>query len=94
MTVTTMKSDDARGKWRELLDTVFVNRDEAVVIERYAKPLAVLMNYETWQERRFTLREVETLMAAREAELRNGPTISHEELKAKIEGRSNVASPV
>lgn len=94
MTITTMKSDDARVKWRELLDNVLVNRDEAVVIERYTKPLAVLMNYEAWQERRFTQREVEALMAAQEAELRNGPTISHEDLKAKIEARNNAAHPV
>lgn len=95
MTVTTIKSDDARSKWRELLDTVFVNRDEAVVIERYAKPLAVLINYDTWQERRFTQREVQALLMAKEIELRGEPTISSEEHRARMQERyGNVTSPI
>lgn len=48
MTVSTIKSDDARNKWAALLDRVLGNQSEEVVIERYNRPLAVLVNYAAW----------------------------------------------
>ena len=68
-----------------------------VVIIRRNKPIAVLVSVESWNgtnarleraEQRFTQREAEAIAAANLAELRNEPTISHEELKARIESES------
>lgn len=49
MTVVTMKSDEARSRFRDILDTVFSGLTE-VVIERYNKPTAVVVNYHEWQK--------------------------------------------
>jgi hypothetical protein len=48
MTVLTMKGEEARNSWRDIIDTAF--RGGQVVIQRYDKPVAVLVNYEAWQE--------------------------------------------
>jgi prevent-host-death family protein len=48
MTVKTFKSDEARLKLRDILDDVF-RGDTEVVIERYNKPTAVVVNYDQWQ---------------------------------------------
>ncbi len=49
MTVVTMKSDEARSKFRDILDDVLSGSAE-VVIERYNKPTAVVVNYHEWQK--------------------------------------------
>lgn len=38
-----MSSDEARSKWREVLDTAVAGNP--VIIERYGKPVAVIMPY-------------------------------------------------
>jgi prevent-host-death family protein len=48
MTTKTFKSDEARLKLRDILDDVF-RGDTEVVIERYNKPTAVVVNYDQWQ---------------------------------------------
>lgn len=82
---TVLSADQARVNWRDMLDQAF--RGGAVVIERYSKPIAVVVGYDEWQQRRFTQREVDAIVKAKVAELRNEPTISHEELKARIAER-------
>jgi len=42
-----MKSDEARTKMRDILDEVTAGRE--VVIARYNKPTAVVVNYAQWQ---------------------------------------------
>lgn len=49
MTIITMKSDEARSRFRDILDHVFGGLTE-VVIERYNKPTAVVVNYHEWQK--------------------------------------------
>lgn len=49
MTIKTFNSVDARVKLRDILDDV-ISGDTEVVIERYNKPSAVIINYEQWQE--------------------------------------------
>jgi prevent-host-death family protein len=44
MNVRTLKSDEARQGWRDLLDAV--SNGDDVVIERYNKPVAALISYE------------------------------------------------
>ena len=65
-----------------------------VVLAHRSKPAAVLVSVEEWDrvadelaERRFTQREVEAIVKAKLAESRNEPTISHEELKARMAER-------
>ena len=41
MTTIKMSSDEARTKWREVLDTAVAGNQ--IVIERYGKPVAVIM---------------------------------------------------
>lgn len=63
MTCRILNSDDARTRWRDILDAA--NRGEDVVIARYGKPTAVVIpiaDYEALQE------ELEDLRAARRAQ--------------------------
>src|SRR5688572_18889170 len=63
MTITTVKSEEARLNWRDTLDTAHTGG--AVVIERYSKPVAVVVNYEQWQKERTRLKELELAAEAR-----------------------------
>jgi antitoxin (DNA-binding transcriptional repressor) of toxin-antitoxin stability system len=47
MTALTMKSEEARNSWRNMLDHTFTGGE--VVIERHGKPTAVMVNYQQWQ---------------------------------------------
>jgi hypothetical protein len=47
MNVVTMKGEEARNSWRDIIDTAFKGGE--VVIQRYDKPVAVLVNYKAWQ---------------------------------------------
>jgi prevent-host-death family protein len=63
MITTTFTSDDARKRWRDLLDMTY--RDDAeVVIERYNKPVAVLINYEQYQAVKGLLHEMRMIRQA------------------------------
>ena len=46
MKTKTISSDQARAKWRELLDTAAAG--EPVIIARYGKPVAVLVPYQDY----------------------------------------------
>lgn len=46
MKTKTISSDQARAKWRELLDTAVTGNH--VIIERYGKPVAVLVPYQDY----------------------------------------------
>lgn len=46
MSITTMKSDEARQSWRDILD--IASGGGSVVVERYNKPVAVMISYEAW----------------------------------------------
>ncbi len=48
MTAKTISSDQARAKWRELLDTAVTGSH--VIIERYGKPVAVLVPYQDYMQ--------------------------------------------
>jgi len=45
MGVVTIDSHAARGQWRDLLDSA--SKGDAV-ITRFAKPIAVMIDYDTW----------------------------------------------
>lgn len=46
MATTVISSDQARARWREVMDTAVAGNN--VVIERYGKPVAVLIPYEDY----------------------------------------------
>jgi len=65
MTVATIDSVEARAQWRSILDTAS-NGNGDIVITRYGKPVATLIDYEDWlalQE------ELDDLRAARRADV-------------------------
>src|SRR5690348_713493 len=47
MTIKTVTSEDARIKMRDILDDVHTGAE--VIIERYRRPAAVVVNYAEWQ---------------------------------------------
>ncbi|MBV7336076.1 type II toxin-antitoxin system Phd/YefM family antitoxin [Chloroflexi bacterium TSY] len=47
MTVTTIRSEEARSKWRDVVDAVLTRTGE-FIIQRYGKPVAVLVNHDEW----------------------------------------------
>lgn len=47
MSMMTVKSDEARTRMRDILDEAVAGRE--VVIQRYAKPVAVVVPYELWK---------------------------------------------
>ncbi len=81
--IKTFKSDEARLKLRDILDDVF-RGDTEVVIERYNKPTAVVVNYEQWQALK-RQQQQELLAQAKQvsAAIASGKTgtIAHDELK-------------
>lgn len=81
--IKTFKSDEARLKLRDILDDVF-RGDTEVIIERYSKPTAVVVNYEQWQKFK-RMQQQELLAQAKRvsADIASGKmgTISHDELK-------------
>lgn len=48
MTIKTLKSEAARQQWGEILDTARAGQE--VVIERYNKPVAVLLGFQEYEE--------------------------------------------
>ena len=47
MTITMLDSNQARNKWREMLDRVLINNTD-VVITRYNKPVVTVVAYEDY----------------------------------------------
>jgi PHD/YefM family antitoxin component YafN of YafNO toxin-antitoxin module len=81
MTIKTVSTDDLRVGLRDALDAVLTGTE--VVIERYRKPSAVLINYAQWQAFK-ALQEKETIAHARQlcADMQSGKvqSISHEDM--------------
>ena len=64
--VTTMKSEEARNRLRDILDEAVAGRE--VVIERYSKPTAVVVNYNQWLNWRNMANELARLRRIVEAD--------------------------
>ncbi len=65
MNVITMKSREAREKWRDVLDRVLRGGD--VIIERYGKPVAALISVQDYDELREEIDELRSIRSAAEA---------------------------
>ncbi len=91
MGVVTMKSQEARNHWRNILD--IAHTGGRVIIERHSEPQAILINYEQWQMTQRRLLEFELLQEIRHIKAKGEPTIGHDELKRlMIEKRTQEAS--
>lgn len=90
MSIVTVTSEDARLHWRETIDAAYAEK-KSVVIERYNKPVAVLLSYEQWQATVQSLQRLKELQLLHEVrqvktKIANGETslTSHDDLKRLI----------
>lgn len=82
-----MKSDDVRQNWRDVMDDALLG--SRVIIERYTKPLAVLMNYNQYKEMQERLNFLELWAEAHrineEIEAGKAQEITLEQHKARMQ---------
>lgn len=79
--MVTMTVSEAREKFSELLETA---RDEAVVLERYGRPAAVLLSPERYDQLMEALEESEDIAAFDAAIAEGGDNIPWEQAKADL----------
>jgi prevent-host-death family protein len=86
MTVSTIKSDEARNTWAALLDRVLGNQSEEIIIERYSRPLAVLVNHASWDRLK---KAHAALLRSRSTEMDSDPstTIPWDSVKEEMKER-------
>jgi PHD/YefM family antitoxin component YafN of YafNO toxin-antitoxin module len=81
MAVAMVKISDARDR---LPATVQLAQSEAVILERYGKPAAVLVSPERYDELMSALEEAEHVAAYDEAMAEEGPRIPWAQVKAEL----------
>lgn len=80
MAIKTVTSEDVRLNLRDVLDDAVAGNE--VVIERYRKPTAVVVNYDQWQRwRRMWL----AMIDQRIAEMDAGNYVPFEEVEAELQ---------
>ncbi len=96
MSVLILKSDEARQQWRTVLDKAMMG--DQVVVERYARPEAVIVGYSQYNKMRERLEELELMLDVRTAKEKEkaGETkpISHDDLKRLLIERRNPGNPL
>jgi prevent-host-death family protein len=81
MLVTRMSVSEAREKLSEVIDTA---QSEAVVLERYGRPAAVLVSLERYQQLVDALEEAEDVAAFDAAMAEEGDNIPWEQVRADL----------
>lgn len=79
----TMTTDEARVNWRKTIETAYVDRNE-VVLERYNKPVVVMMNYDMW---RMLTQSRRMLLERLSKEVDEGKYFTQEEVEAGLRER-------
>jgi prevent-host-death family protein len=79
--VTTMSVSEAREKLAEAIDAA---QSEAVVLERYGRPAAVLVSMERYEQLLDALEEAEDINAFDAAMAEEGGNIPWEQVKADL----------
>ena len=91
MTIKTIKSGEARIKWRDILDQVFSGKGD-VVIERSGKNVAVLIPAVDYEQIREALDEIRSVREAAAAynEWKLDPSVARpfDELDAELSAES------
>ncbi len=88
MTTRVTSSDQARARWREVMDTAVAG--DSIIIKRYGKPAAALIPYQDFIELEEMLEDLRDIREARIAleEWRRDPESFRpwEEVKAELFG--------
>ncbi len=82
MTIT-MTTDQARLNWRDTIDKAYAEGTE-VVLQRYNKPVVVMVNYDLWQmfkQQRFEL------LKRLSQEVKDGNFVTQEEVEQGLRER-------
>ncbi len=89
----TMSSEEARLHWRDTVDTAHTGNP--VVIERYNKPIVVMISHAAWQAQQERLAQLEKIAMSSWLQTRsqeiidlndaNNSWVSHEQLLANLE---------
>jgi prevent-host-death family protein len=82
MAVKTIRSEEARNNFRDILDNAIAGDD--IVIERYGKPTAVVVNHTRWQMQR---RQWLAMLDERAREIDAGDFVTQEELDVQLAAR-------
>ena len=93
METTTISSDQARKKWREMLDLTYLGN--SIVIERYGKPAAAVIPYQDFIELTDVLEELRDIREARAAiaEWEDNPDSFIPWAEVKAEMAANESNP-
>ena len=65
MATTTLGSEEARMKWREMIDSAYADKKEIVIV-RYGRPIVTIVNHATWEAQKRRLEELEMLLLHKE----------------------------
>jgi prevent-host-death family protein len=79
--MATMKMSDARENFSEAIDRA---RSEAVILERYGRPAAVLVSPERYDQLMNALEDAEDIVAFDEAMAEDGPNIPWSDIKREL----------
>lgn len=79
----TMKSEEVRSQWRDVVDDILANRSE-IVVERYNKPTVAIVPYAQWQAWKRARKERHDRIRA---DMDAGQVVTHAELMAEMEAR-------
>ncbi|MDQ3247911.1 MAG: type II toxin-antitoxin system Phd/YefM family antitoxin [Chloroflexota bacterium] len=82
MTVRTISSEEARNNFRDILDDAIASNE--VIIERYSKPVAVVVNYDRWN---MVNRQFLAMLDQRSKEMTAGDYVTLEEMEAGLKER-------
>jgi antitoxin (DNA-binding transcriptional repressor) of toxin-antitoxin stability system len=82
MAIKTVRSEEARNSFCDILDDAIAGDD--IVIERYGKPTAVVVNYTRWQMQR---RQWLAMLDERAREIDAGDFMTQEEVDAQLKAR-------
>ena len=89
MTVTTFKSDEARNRWRDMMDIALTGG--RVIVERYNKPQAILIGYEQMNAIVQRLQELEAWAEAQRInqniESGKAQVVTFEQHKARMQAK-------
>jgi prevent-host-death family protein len=82
MTIGAIRSEEARNRFRDMLDTAIAGGE--TVIERHGKPTAVIVNYAQWQAWK---RQRKERLARIRQQMDAGIYATQEELDAELKKR-------
>ena len=87
MSVMTMKSDEARIQMRTILDEAVAGRE--VIIQRYDKPVAVVVPYELWKALKIADAFSEAKQILTKIKRGESKLLSSEDVIAAVEAKRN-----